>query len=162
VGDHPIDGTANFARGLRCGASRLAFVNRVRSADVIWQPVNGDCRRDDFGGATRRRAIRRRVTTTVRRASASASYRRQPTIRIGGQGLLNAGCEYAPGSMRRVYAWLAKARFEGRRPHRPASVLARSQIVRKGRERGPTTPFGAGFRAGRNLIPARRLVSRLF
>jgi myo-inositol-1(or 4)-monophosphatase len=116
----PIDGTANFARGLPLWCISIGLVLRGRAvAGVIYNAVTDELHAGsvDAPATCNDRPIRvSRVDDPHHaRVNLGFSYRRDPSIHVEGIArLLAAGCEYSRlGSGALGMAYVADGRFEG-------------------------------------------------
>ncbi|HXU50770.1 MAG TPA: inositol monophosphatase [Casimicrobiaceae bacterium] len=116
----PIDGTANFARGLPLWCISIGIVHRGRAmAGVIYNAVTDEMHAGsvDMPATCNDRPIRvSRVDDPHHaRVNLGFSYRRDPAIHVAGIArLLAAGCEYSRlGSGALGMAYVADGRFEG-------------------------------------------------
>jgi myo-inositol-1(or 4)-monophosphatase len=147
----PIDGTANFARGLPLWCISIGLlVEGKAAAGVIYNPVNGELHAAMAGSGATLNGAPIRVSAVAdpqqARIGLGFSYRRPPSIHLGNIArLLDAGCEYSRlGSGALGMAYVADGRFEGYfEPHINAwDVLAGIVIVREAG--GWTNDFLAG------------------
>ncbi len=147
----PIDGTANFARGLPLWCVSLGLlVEGTPVAGAIFNPATGELHAGSAGSPATLdgRPIRVSPVGNPREARVSLgfSYRRDPAIHIGNiTRLLAGGCEYSRlGSGALGMAYVADGRFEGYfEPHINAwDVAAGIAIVRAAG--GWTNDFFAG------------------
>jgi myo-inositol-1(or 4)-monophosphatase len=115
----PIDGTANFARGIPHWCISIALVRRGQvELGLIRDPINREtfAARRGAGAWLNGRRIRASEVGELRRARVSVgfSYRRPPELHLGGIGLLlENDCEYsrlASGAL--GMAWTACGRFD--------------------------------------------------
>jgi myo-inositol-1(or 4)-monophosphatase len=159
----PIDGTANFARGLPLWCVSIGIlVDGKPAAGVIYNPVNGELHAAMSGnGATcNGEPIRVSAVTDQKQARIGLgfSYRRAPSIHVDNvERLLTNGCEYSRlGSGALGMAYVADGRFEGYfEPHINAwDVAAGVVIVREAG--GWTNDFFAGqaLTAGNPILAA--------
>ncbi len=116
----PIDGTANFARGIPLWCVSIGLVqDSVAVAGVIYNPVSDELHAGGAGAPATRNGAPIRVSNVDdphrARVSLGFSYRRDPALHVAGIArLLAAGCEYSRlGSGALGMAYVADARFEG-------------------------------------------------
>jgi myo-inositol-1(or 4)-monophosphatase len=116
----PIDGTANFARGLPLWCISIGVVHDGRAmAGVIYNPVTGEM----HAGSVEEAAtcndkpihVSRVTDPHHARVNLGFSYRRDPAVHVASIArLLAAGCEYSRlGSGALGMAYVADGRFEG-------------------------------------------------
>lgn len=135
----PIDGTANFARGLPLWCVSIGLVQHGEAiAGVIYNPVTDELHAGSIGSNATRNGtpieVSRIDDPQRARAGLGFSYRRDPAVHVAGIArLLAAGCEYSRlGSGALGMAYVADGRFEGYfEPHINAwDVAAGIAIVR--------------------------------
>lgn len=159
----PIDGTANFARGLPLWCISIGVMQRGDVvAGVIFNPVTGEMHAGGVDAAATCNGTPIHVSAVDdphrARVGLGFSYRRDPAIHVGGVGrLLAAGCEYSRlGSGALGMAYVADGRFEGYfEPHINAwDVAAGIAIVRAAG--GWTNAFfdNDGLRRGNAILAA--------
>ncbi len=159
----PIDGTANFARGLPLWCVSIGIlIGGEAVAGVIYNPVNGELHAARSGGGATLNDVPIRVSSVGdhrhARMGLGFSYRRPSSIHVGNiDRLLQAGCEYSRlGSGALGMAYVADGRFEGYfEPHINAwDVLAGIVIVREAG--GWTNNFlaDAGLTEGNPILAA--------
>ncbi|MEP7060837.1 MAG: inositol monophosphatase [Betaproteobacteria bacterium] len=159
----PIDGTANFARGLPLWCISIGVMHAGNAvAGVIYNPVTGELHAGgvDAPATCNGEPIHVSPIDDPHRARMGLgfSYRRDPAIHVAGIArLLAAGCEYSRlGSGALGMAYVADGRFEGYfEPHINAwDVAAGVAIVRAAG--GWTNDFFAddGLRAGNAILAA--------
>jgi myo-inositol-1(or 4)-monophosphatase len=159
----PIDGTANFARGLPLWCISIGVMQAGEPvAGVIYNATTDEMHAGsvDTAATCNGKPIHvSRVTDPHRaRVSLGFSYRRKPAVHVAGiSRLLGAGCEYSRlGSGALGMAYVADGRFEGYfEPHINAwDVAAGIAIVRAAG--GWTNDFfaGDGLRRGNTIFAA--------
>jgi myo-inositol-1(or 4)-monophosphatase len=159
----PIDGTANFARGLPLWCVSIGIVVGGEAvAGVIYNPVNGELHAAMHGAGATLNEVPIRVSAVAdhhhARIGLGFSYRRPAPIHVGNiERLLGLGCEYSRlGSGALGMAYVADGRFEGYfEPHINSwDVLAGLVIVREAG--GWTNDFlaDAGLTEGNPILAA--------
>lgn len=157
----PIDGTANFVRGIPHWCISVALVHRNEvELGFVYDPVNRETfmARRNAGAWLNRNRITTRENTELTRARVNVgfSYRRPSSIHLRGvETLLEHKCEYsrlASGAL--GMAWVACGRFDGYwEPHINAwDVLAGVALVKEAG--GWVSDFlaGDGFRTGNPIL----------